>query len=64
MSESRADRARWIRQLLATEGDAVHENTTLFNPGQYEATAELAECQALKDRAGGSRSTPSTACPN
>ncbi|MFB6160638.1 MAG: LUD domain-containing protein [Haloferacaceae archaeon] len=48
---SRADRAAEIRRLLAAEGDAVHENTTGFNRGRYDAVADLEEYEALKSRA-------------
>ncbi|MFB6282107.1 MAG: LUD domain-containing protein [Haloferacaceae archaeon] len=48
---SRADRAAEIRRLLAAEGDAVRENTTGFNRGRYETTADLDDYGALKREA-------------
>ena len=46
--EAKADR---IRELLATEGDAVAENTRGFNEGRYESTGRLDDYEALKDEA-------------
>ncbi|RLM51984.1 LUD domain-containing protein [Halorubrum sp. Atlit-28R] len=46
--EAKADR---IRELLATEGDAVAANTRGFNEGRYESTARLDGYEALKDEA-------------
>ncbi|MFB6303307.1 MAG: LUD domain-containing protein [Haloferacaceae archaeon] len=48
---SRADKAAEIRRLIATEGDAVRENTTGFNRGRYESTADLDDYEALKAEA-------------
>ncbi|GAA0542129.1 LUD domain-containing protein [Halorubrum ejinorense] len=46
--EAKADR---IRELLATEGDAVAANTRGFNAGRYESTGRLDDYEALKDEA-------------
>ncbi|TKX45993.1 MULTISPECIES: LUD domain-containing protein [unclassified Halorubrum] len=46
--EAKADR---IRELLATEGDAVAANTRGFNEGRYESTARLDGYEALKNEA-------------
>jgi len=42
---NKADR---IRELMATEGDAVAENTRGFNAGRYESTGRLDDYEALK----------------
>ncbi len=42
------DKADRIRELMATEGDAVAENTRGFNAGRYESTGRLADYEALK----------------
>ncbi|ELZ47180.1 hypothetical protein C464_09622 [Halorubrum coriense DSM 10284] len=46
--EGKADR---IRELLATEGDAVAANTRGFNEGRYESTGRLDDYEALKEEA-------------
>ncbi|QLG26886.1 LUD domain-containing protein [Halorarum halophilum] len=51
MSEARREKAEKLHHLLETEGDTVAENTRLFNRGRYEATADLADYEALKDEA-------------
>ena len=48
---SRAEKRERIRTLLATEGDAVFENTTTFNRGRYESVAGLDDYEELKERA-------------
>ena len=48
---ARESKAEHIRQLLATEGDAVAANTRGFNAGRYESVAKLDEYEALKDEA-------------
>ena len=55
---SRADRAAEIRRLMATEGEAVDENTTGFSRARYETTADVdgeedlkAEARAIKEDA-------------
>lgn len=48
---SDAGRADRIRELLATEGDAVSTNTRGFNAGRYESTARLDDYEALKTEA-------------
>ncbi|GAB6877815.1 LUD domain-containing protein [Halorubrum gandharaense] len=45
------DRAGRIRELLATEGDAVADATRGFNAGRYESTAELDDYEELKAEA-------------
>ena len=50
-SRSRREKAERIRHLLATEGDAVFENTTTFNEERYESTARLDDYEALKAEA-------------
>ena len=45
---SKGDR---IRELMATEGDAVAENTRGFNEGRYESTGRLDDYEALKEEA-------------
>ncbi|WP_435157524.1 LUD domain-containing protein [Haladaptatus sp. DFWS20] len=50
-SNSREAKAEKIRHLLASEGDAVGENTRGFNRGRYESVARLDDYQALKDEA-------------
>ena len=42
---SKGDR---IRELMATEGDAVAENTRGFNEGRYESTERLDDYEELK----------------
>ena len=54
MSSDRAastDKADRIRELMATEGDAVAENTRGFNTGRYESTGRLDDYEALKTEA-------------
>lgn len=48
---NRETKAERIRELLATEGDAVAENTRGFNAGRYESTGRLDDYEGLKDRA-------------
>ena len=48
---SRSEKAAHIRQLLATEGDAVGENTRGFNQGRYESVADLDDYEAYKREA-------------
>jgi iron-sulfur cluster protein len=48
MSKSKAEH---IRHLMATEGDAIGENTRGFNAGRYESVAKLEDYEGLKDRA-------------
>ncbi|WP_458189848.1 LUD domain-containing protein [Haladaptatus sp. NG-WS-4] len=50
-SKSREAKAEKIRRLLASEGDAVGENTRGFNRGRYESVARLDDYQELKDEA-------------
>jgi len=50
-SLSRDAKAEKIRELLATEGPAVEENTTGFNDGRYESVGRLDDYDALKDEA-------------
>lgn len=50
MSE-RSQKANRIRELLATEGDAVFENTQSFNQGRYDSTQDLDSYDALKAQA-------------
>ena len=45
------DKADRIRHLLATEGDAVAENTRGFNAGRYDSTGRLDDYEALKTEA-------------
>jgi len=45
---SKADR---IRELMATEGDAVAANTRGFNEGRVESTGRLDDYEGLKDEA-------------
>ncbi|TKX69919.1 LUD domain-containing protein [Halorubrum sp. SP9] len=47
----RETKAERIRELLATEGDAVAENTRGFNEGRYESTGRLDGYEALKAEA-------------
>jgi iron-sulfur cluster protein len=47
----RETKAARIRELLATEGDAVAANTRGFNQGRYESTGRLDDYEALKDEA-------------
>ncbi len=51
MSVDREAKAAHIRQLLATEGEAVAENTRGFNLGRYESVAKLDDYEGLKDEA-------------
>ncbi|MFW5934298.1 MAG: LUD domain-containing protein [Halolamina sp.] len=51
MSADRRRKAERIRHLLDTEGDAVHENTRVFNEGRYESTGDLDDYEALKAEA-------------
>jgi iron-sulfur cluster protein len=51
MSKSRHEKAAKIRQIMDTEGEAVHENTTGFNDGRYESVAKLEDYEGLKDEA-------------
>jgi len=48
---SDVDRAARLRELMATEGDAVAENTRGFNAGRYESTGRLDDYEALKGEA-------------
>ncbi|WP_267164125.1 LUD domain-containing protein [Halovenus salina] len=48
MSKSKAEH---IRQLMATEGESVGENTRGFNTGRYESVARLEDYEGLKDQA-------------
>ena len=48
---SDADRAARLRELMATEGDAVAENTRGFNEGRYESTDRLDDYEELKAEA-------------
>ena len=50
-SASREQKAAKLRQLMATEGDAVAENTRGFNQGRYESVAKLNDYDQLKDEA-------------
>ncbi|EMA68147.1 4Fe-4S binding protein [Halorubrum aidingense JCM 13560] len=47
----RTGKADRIRELMATEGDAVAENTRGFNEGRYESTGRLDDYEALKSEA-------------
>jgi len=40
-----------LRRLMATEGDAVFENTSGFNRGRYESVAGLSDYEELKTEA-------------
>jgi iron-sulfur cluster protein len=40
-----------IRSLMATEGDAVEQNTRGFNAGRYESTGDLPDYEGLKEEA-------------
>ncbi|MFB6069422.1 MAG: LUD domain-containing protein [Halanaeroarchaeum sp.] len=51
MSSARERKAAAIRRLLDEEGDSVFENVTGFNRGRYEATDDLEDYEALRDRA-------------
>jgi len=44
----KADR---LRELMATEGGPVHENTQGFNQGRYDSVADLDDYEALKAEA-------------
>ncbi|TKX76353.1 lactate utilization protein, partial [Halorubrum sp. SD626R] len=48
---SDAAKADRIRELMATEGDAVAENTRGFNEGRYESTSRLDDYEELKGEA-------------
>ncbi|PHQ39416.1 (4Fe-4S)-binding protein [Halorubrum persicum] len=48
---SDAAKADRIRELMATEGDAVAANTRGFNEGRYESTGRLDDYDELKDEA-------------
>jgi len=50
-ADTRRQKAERIRHLLDTEGDAVHENTQVFNEGRYESTANLDDYDELKNEA-------------
>jgi len=50
-SKRRASKAEHLRRVLATEGDAVAENTQGFNRGRYDSVADLENYEALKDEA-------------
>ncbi|NHX37758.1 MULTISPECIES: LUD domain-containing protein [Halolamina] len=50
-ADDRRRKAERIRHLLDTEGDAVHENTQVFNEGRYESTENLDDYDELKDEA-------------
>ncbi|MFB6119962.1 MAG: LUD domain-containing protein [Halobacteriaceae archaeon] len=50
-SLSRDAKAEKIRELLATEGPAVEENTMGFNEGRYESVDKLDDYEGLKDEA-------------
>ncbi len=45
------EKADRIRHLLATEGDAVAENTRGFNAGRYDSTGRLEDYETLKTEA-------------
>ncbi|UPM42680.1 LUD domain-containing protein [Halocatena salina] len=40
-----------LREIMATEGDAVRTNTQGFNQGRYESVADLDEYETVKDEA-------------
>jgi iron-sulfur cluster protein len=48
---TRKERARAIRQLMQTEGEAVAQNTQTFNAGRYASVERLDDYEGLKDRA-------------
>ena len=48
---SDAAKADRIRELMATEGDAVAENTRGFNEGRYDSTSRLDDYEELKGEA-------------
>ncbi|SNR24108.1 LUD domain-containing protein [Halorubrum vacuolatum] len=50
-TEKRGAKAARIRELMATEGDAVAENTRGFNAGRYESTGRLDDYEELKAEA-------------
>jgi iron-sulfur cluster protein len=52
-SADRTAKADRIRELMATEGDAVAENTRGFNEGRYESTGRLDDYETLKGEARG-----------
>ncbi|MFB6299342.1 MAG: LUD domain-containing protein [Halobacteriales archaeon] len=51
MSKARDRKAARIRELLETEGDAVFDNTTLFNDQRVEITAGFDRYQELREQA-------------
>ncbi len=51
MSDTREEKAARIRELMATEGESVRENTLGFNRDRYESTGALEDYDALKDQA-------------
>ncbi len=50
-SDAHEAKAARIRRLMATEGDAIAENTRGFNQGRYESVDKLADYQALREEA-------------
>jgi iron-sulfur cluster protein len=48
---NREAKAEHIRELLATEGDAVFENTTHVNQGRYDANARRTDIEELRSEA-------------
>jgi iron-sulfur cluster protein len=50
-SGTRKAKAAEIRRLLATEGDAIEQNTRGFNAGRYESVSRLQDYEGLKDEA-------------
>ncbi|MFC6837274.1 LUD domain-containing protein [Halomarina ordinaria] len=48
---SREAKAAKIRELMATEGDAVEQNTRGFNAGRYASVAKLDDYEELKSEA-------------
>ncbi|MDH5018732.1 LUD domain-containing protein [Halobacterium rubrum] len=50
-SKRRASKAEHLRRVLATEGDAVAENTQGFNQGRYDSVADLEDYEGLKEEA-------------
>jgi len=50
-SKRRASKAEHLRRVLATEGDAVAENTQGFNRGRYDSVADLEDYEGLKEEA-------------
>ncbi|WP_280535966.1 LUD domain-containing protein [Halopenitus sp. POP-27] len=47
-SSSRAEKAARIRELLATEGEQIHGNVSVFNEGRYRRYAELDETEEYR----------------